>query len=140
MVFFDTSVLIAALLPEHPFHSQARQRLLNCGEREGAIGARSLAELYSVLTGLPRRPKISPRVALQLIQPILDRFEVVDLDQHDYVRVIQRAAAGGCAGGRLYDALLVECARKVDASQIFTLNMKDYSAVAPDLAGRILAP
>lgn len=140
MVFFDTSVLIAALLPEHPFHPQSRQRLLSCGEREGAIGARSLAELYSVLTGLPRRPRISPRVALQLIQPLLDRFEVVDLNQHDYVRVIQRAAAVGCAGGRLYDALLVECARKIDASQIFTLNRKDYSAVAPDLAGRILAP
>jgi len=43
-------------------------------------------------------------------------------------------------GGTISDALLLTCARKVDAERIYTWNVRHLKLVAPDLAGRILTP
>jgi predicted nucleic acid-binding protein len=74
-VLLDTSVLVSAMLPDHIHHSQARlwMERAKSGTFEFAVSGHSLAEMYSVLTRLPRRPRISPADALQLIQQIYCR-------------------------------------------------------------------
>ena len=54
-VFFDTSVLVAALFEGHAFHRQAFPWLKRAREREFSflVATHTLAELYSALTSLP---------------------------------------------------------------------------------------
>jgi predicted nucleic acid-binding protein len=44
------------------------------------------------------------------------------------------------SGGIIYDALLIACARKIDAERIYTWNVRHFQMVAPDLAERIVEP
>ena len=53
--------------------------------------------------------------------------------------------AGNCSeralgGGKVYDALLIECARHSQADRIYTFNLGDFRRLAPDLAERMVAP
>jgi predicted nucleic acid-binding protein len=68
-VFFDTSVLVAALFEGHAFHRQAFPWLKRAREREFSflVATHTLAELYSALTSLPVKPKITPGAAQELI-------------------------------------------------------------------------
>jgi predicted nucleic acid-binding protein len=61
-VFLDTSILVAAFVEGHPYHTQALPWVQRAKRREiqGVIAAHTLAELYAVLTALPVRPRISP--------------------------------------------------------------------------------
>lgn len=43
-------------------------------------------------------------------------------------------------GGGVYDALIVACARKVEATAIYTYDVSDFRHAAPDLAHIILTP
>ncbi len=40
----------------------------------------------------------------------------------------------------IYDALILACARKVNATRIYTLDIKHSRRIAPDLAARIVEP
>ncbi len=62
-----------------------------------------LAELYSVLMRLPRIPRISPTVALQLIQENLASYSVVTMAAGDYWKLIEDLAQAGVAGGPVYE-------------------------------------
>jgi predicted nucleic acid-binding protein len=65
---------------------------------------------------------------------------VVALDPEEYITAIRDAAKLRIAGGTIYDALLVKCARKVGAQRIYTWNVLHFKLVAPDLAERIFTP
>ena len=69
IVLFDTSVLVAAMLEEHPHHSKcfAWLQRVRSEEIEGFISTHSIAELYSVLTRFPRYPRINPELAQRLL-------------------------------------------------------------------------
>jgi predicted nucleic acid-binding protein len=56
------------------------------------------------------------------------------------MRALERAATDELQGGIVYDALLMACARKIEARWIFTNNYKHFRRVAPDLAARIVEP
>ena len=60
-VLLDTSVLISAMLPDHVHHALTRPWLERAkdGAFELVVAGHSLAEVYSVLTRLPRKPRIS---------------------------------------------------------------------------------
>ena len=51
-VFFDTSVLVASVVGEHPGHARAVgvARRAAAGQDQGYVAARGLAEAYAVLT------------------------------------------------------------------------------------------
>ncbi|GAC1639669.1 MAG: hypothetical protein NVS9B14_20930 [Candidatus Acidiferrum sp.] len=53
---------------------------------------------------------------------------------------MRAAAERGIAGGRVYDALLLQCARKSKAEIIYTWNLKHFQAIAPDLTKRMRTP
>jgi predicted nucleic acid-binding protein len=58
----DSSTLIAAMLPDHVHHGPAFAWLSQAKVRafEFVVSAHGLAEVYAVLTRLPRTPPIGP--------------------------------------------------------------------------------
>ncbi len=140
MIFSDTSVLVAGTTPSDPRHEACIRVLAVADRKGGACAAHSLAEVYSILSGRPRPLRMSPAIAMQIVRHTSERFKVVTLTPSEYLTTIESLTKLGQSGGITYDALLVACARKVDASQIYTLNTKHFRLVAPDLADRILEP
>lgn len=101
------------------------------GEIGFVISAHSLAELYSTLSGLPTKPKISPPQAWRLIQDNVGSAQVIELSASDYVSVIQQVAEIGLSGGVVYDALIARAAEKAGVDHLLTFNEKDYRRVWP---------
>jgi hypothetical protein len=62
------------------------------------------------------------------------------LTAKEVFRTIHRTAALKLPGGIIYGAWLPACARKVQAEQIYTWNVKHFQMAAPDLAVRIVTP
>ena len=142
-VFCDTSVLVAACLRHHPHYERARPLLeAVAGRKEaGLISAHSLAETFSALTAVPLVPGILPSQAREIIaKNFLPHFQLIAITPEMYGRAIETCAGVGVGGGKVYDALLMECARQSRADPIYTFNLKDFRKLAPDLAERIVAP
>lgn len=142
-VLFDTSSLVAAMIEGHPSHSFALPWLQRVKAKvdTGLVAAHTLAELYAILTRLPVEPRISPALALRLIESnVLDSCEVVPLSGADYLTLLNHVAGLGIAGGAVYDALLLHAAWKSDIDQVVTLNAYDFRRVYPALADRIVSP
>lgn len=142
-VFCDTSVLVAACLRSHPHYERARPVLEAVASRReaGVISAHSLAEAFSALTSVPLAPRILPSQARDIVSTnILPHFTAIAITSTMYERAIEVCAARGLGGGKVYDALLLECARQSQADRIYTFNLTDFRKLAPDLAARIAAP
>ncbi len=138
---FDTSVLVAALVTSHPVHLPAADALqeIKEGRDNGLVAMHSIAELYSILTRLPIRPRISAEAANKMIQrDVLAFFEIVSLTPEDYVTIIQQLANRRMTGGIIYDALIMHAAVKAGAEKILTLNKKDFSRIVPQWADRMI--
>jgi predicted nucleic acid-binding protein len=106
----------------------------------GACGIHSLAEVYAVMTALPVRPSLAAEQVYLFVEQIPERLTVVTLQQSDYLKAIRELAERRLANGRVYDALLLACARKSKAETIYTWNLKHFRQLAPDLADRIRTP
>jgi len=142
-LFFDTSLLVAALVDGHPAHERALPWLqrVRSGADVGIISAHTLAELYSILTRLPIRPRIAPAAARQLIaENLLGTFEIVTLTEADYVAVLDHLMTLGITGGAVYDALILHAASKASPDHILTLNESDFRRVYPSLGDKLFSP
>jgi len=142
-VLLDTSVLVAAMVEAHPRHVRAFPCLQQVKHKEvtGVVACHSLAELYSILTTLPVRPRISSAAAWRLIQEnILDTFTLVPLTGDDYRAVLEHLSMAGIIGGATYDALIIHAASKAKVDQLITLNARDFRRIYPDLSEQIVEP
>lgn len=142
-VFCDTSVLVAACIRQHPHYERARPLLETIAARRetGVISAHTLAEAFSALTSVPLVPRILPSQAREIISTnFLRHFQLIAITSKMYQRAIEVCAERGFGGGKVYDALLIECARQSQADRIYTFNLGDFRRLAPDLADRIAAP
>jgi predicted nucleic acid-binding protein len=140
VIFVDTSVLIAAAHASHERHRASREVWNHCTRKGGAVSVHALAELYSGLTAMPPSLRLRPRDAALAIKTFLERLTPIALTAHEYAGALTRAAGLGLAGGIIYDALHLECARKCAAERIYTWNLLPCRAAAPDLAERIVTP
>lgn len=138
--FFDTSVLIAASDAEQLHHERSRRLLAAAKPATSACGAHTLAEVYAVLSRLPGGRRQRPEFAGRLVEQIAGRMTVVPLTAKEYQDAIHKAALANVAGGTIFDALLLACARKIAAERIYTWNLRHFQLVAPDLAERIVTP
>ena len=139
--FFDSSVLVAAFYGAHVHHAASLAAIQSATKKTASCAAHTLAEVYSVMTRLPVRPRISPEQGLLFIESIRERFTVVTLSDKEYYEVIAAAAGRGIGGGKIYDALILRCAEKSKAEAIFTLNLTDFRQLAaPELSSRIRTP
>lgn len=105
---YDTSVLVAALLVEHPNHGSAfpQLELARRGEVQGYLSTHTLAELYAVITRLPQPLKVLPEEAQVLIADLLEYLIPVSLLPEEYQSAIARMAKFQLTGGGMFDAII----------------------------------
>ena len=112
-VFFDTSVLVVALVREHPRHEQAFDRLRRArssAERMLTSG-HNLVELFAVLTTLSVSPRIAPGTAARLTgESVEAHAEIVAITAADYRETVRRRGDLGLSGGVIHDALACRAA------------------------------
>ncbi len=142
-ILLDTSTLVAALVKTHPAHSRALpwlQRVIDNVDT-GVVAAHSLAELYTTLTTFPIQPRISAKIANELIQQnVCTVFEIISLSKQDYVTVIENLSKSGIVGGVTYDALILQAAIKAQVELVVTFNKKDFRRIYPEFADKIVSP
>jgi len=138
--FLDTSVLVATFYGGHEHHKPSLELFVNQEKGRGCAAAHSLAEVYSVLTGMPGKERASGDEALLFLGNVRDRLTIVSLDPEEYFRVAGAAAATGVTGGGIYDAILGHCALKANAESIYTWNVKHFTRLGGDIAGRAKTP
>lgn len=137
--FFDTSVLVAAFLGDHPHHVRSAE-VFSTADPESLVAVHSLAEVYSTLTSIPLRPMISPAQAMVFVDEIRRRLTAIALGESEYYEVIQQISNRSIGGGTVYDALILRCALKAKAEIIYTWNLKHFRHLAPELGARIKTP
>jgi predicted nucleic acid-binding protein len=142
-VMLDSSTLIAAMLPDHVHHQAAHVWLSRAkkGAFEFFVSAHSLAEVYSVLTRLPRTPPILPGDAWQLLhQNVCACATIVALDGKQYSELIDELSRQGIGGGPVYDAVIAKAAESAGVDQLVTVNEAHFTKVWPAGASRIVSP
>lgn len=142
--YFDSSVLVAAAVKGHGHHVRALAALdeMMVKKHQGYLSAHGLAEVYAVLTRTPFRPPIYPSEAWQILETsFLRNLRMVALSPKEHQQVVRDCAVAGWAGGRVYDALHLRSAQKAKCDRLYTFNVRDFVALAPeDWQERICAP
>lgn len=124
LIAFDTSVLVAGALEDHPFHARAWiwHQTIHRGEAQGMVCGHALAEMYSVLTKLPNG--LSPAEALVVVGTIGSQVSVVGPTTLTYVAAIERCSSRSLKSGAVYDALHLVEAERAGADLLLTFNPK----------------
>ena len=133
MTYFDTSVLVGALLEAHPQHETCLQAVEQ--SRDRVTCAHTLAETFSTLTAFYKVPN---DVAAELTLGLKARVAVTPLTLADYETALAEARQRGVMGGGIYDALHATYARRLGAKNVVTRNPGNFKHVAPELT--ILVP
>jgi len=134
-------VLVAASDGGHPHHGPCITLLGTLRRGIAYCALHTYAEVYSVLSGRPGKPRLRPTDVDAIIDRLDRVFTPIALTRREYREVIKASASAGVTGGRLYDALILACAVKCEAGAIYTLNEKDFTAVAhPEVLSRIRRP
>lgn len=138
--FFDTSVLIGAILVRHQHHGPSAAAYLKADKKNSCCAAHTLAEVYASLTRMPGGQRMAGDQALLFVDQIRERLTIITLDEEDYCSAITSAVAQGVMGGTIYDALLAKCALKADATNIYTWDLDHFRLLGPEVARRIRTP
>jgi predicted nucleic acid-binding protein len=138
--FFDTSVLVAVVREADLRHEASHKLLMQFVPHQASCAAHSLAELYASLTGMNPPNRLRPDQAALIVDQFRTRLDCITLTADEVTQAIHRTAALKLPGGIIYDALILACARKIQAERIYTWNVKHFQMVAPDMAERIMTP
>lgn len=142
-VLCDSSVLISAFVESHPSHKSSFALLEKAKENEFTliVSSHSILEVFSVLTGAPFRPKITPEIAVRIIENnVKNLAKIYYLTGKEYLRLINKMGEYNFSGGIVYDQLIVECAVKAKADEIITLNLQDFIKLTPGLNIEVSSP
>jgi predicted nucleic acid-binding protein len=141
-VAFDTSVLVAAVLSTHRDHARAVVWLnaVSAGTLEGVVSVHVLGELWSVLTKLPVSPPISPRMAREAVDDVLNRFEAAPLSVQVYRDALDRCTSKGLRSGAIFDALHLATAEAAGAAALLTFNERDFARLSVTGSPPIVVP
>jgi predicted nucleic acid-binding protein len=138
--FFDTSALVPVFYGDHVHHKASLDRFIQFDKSNGCCGAHSLAEVYSTLTRMPGKHRISAEQAMLFIGSLRERLAIIALTGEEYADALQASSARGIVGGGIYDAMLAHCAVKAQAETIYTWNARHYALCAPEVTKRLRAP
>lgn len=133
-------MFVATFLKDHQHHNASLALFVKAEKKSACCAAHTLAEVYSVLTRLPGKHRLSGEQALLFLDEIQKRCNVVALTSEDYFSAIERAAQAGITGGALYDALLAHCALKARTETIYTWNVEDFRRLGAEVARRTKTP
>ncbi|MDQ6626173.1 MAG: PIN domain-containing protein [Verrucomicrobiota bacterium] len=133
MTFFDTGILVGALLSKHPEHAPCLAAFE--AYEDAFTDAHALAETFATLTGFY---KVPTAIASELTLALREQLRVEAFGVADYVTAISEAQSRGVMGGGIYDSLHATFARRKRAKRIVTRNPSHFVHVAPDV--EILTP
>jgi predicted nucleic acid-binding protein len=125
----DSSCLIAAVCAWHEHHDAAVDAVESRRSAGGVLvlAGHALAESYAVLTRLPPPHRLAPADAGALIQESFVRStRLVALPGSAYATLVRRLAREGISGGRVYDAIIAESARRARATTLLTFNPRHF--------------
>ena len=140
-VYFDTSVLVTALVDQLPNHDAVLACLASaCRDHEVFTSTHALAETFATLTALPLPRRIQPGEARAMISEGLKKhLRILPLSARLYETAIDRVAARGLSSGSIYDALHLVCAENSACRRIFTYNLGHFHRLGPENLS-VLAP
>ena len=138
--FFDTSVLVPVFYGDHVHHQASLALFIQFDKSTGCCGAHSLAEVYSTLTRMPGKHRISGEQAMLFVGSIRERLSIIALDGNEYADALQASSALGIVGGGIYDAMLAHCALKAQAETIYSWNGRHYAQCGPEVTSRLRTP
>src|SRR5690242_19655185 len=75
--FLDTSVLVPVFYGSHIHHEASLNRFIQFDRSTGCCGAHSLAEVYSTLTGMPGKHRISGEQTMLFVGSIRERLSII---------------------------------------------------------------
>ncbi|MCX6630670.1 MAG: hypothetical protein NTW28_23890, partial [Candidatus Solibacter sp.] len=90
-LFFDSSVLVPIFYADHQHHEPSAKVFLEAG-KEDFCALRTLGEVYTTLTGLPVRPRITGPEGVAIVKQIRERLTVVSLSEQEYVSTLEAAS------------------------------------------------
>ena len=137
---FDTSVLVAALVEDHPDHSRAAAWLREPKSVARIASAHAFAETWAVLTAMPIEPRISGQVALTALQRLGKIVSFVPPEKTTHAAAAARCSNLGLRSGAIYDALHLVCAESEHATCLLTFNERDFTRLAEASSPRIVVP
>src|ERR1017187_2016055 len=108
--FLDTSVLVPVFYGDHLHHAASLDLFTKFPQKDVSCGAHSLLEVYSTLTRMPGKHRISSEQGMLFIADIRQRMTMVSLDANEYGDMLEKFSSIGVVGGTIYDALLATCA------------------------------
>ena len=90
-----------------------------------------MAKVFSALTGGRLGRRLTPAMAASLVtESLLPYVAVQSLSGKDLMAALQDCGKRGARGGAVYDWLHLAAARKAGAEVFFTLNLRDFQALA----------
>jgi predicted nucleic acid-binding protein len=138
--FFDTSVLVPVFYGDHIHHKASLDLFIKFDKATGYCGAHSLAEVYSTLTRMPGKHRVSAEQAMLFVGSIRERLTIIALDGDEYAEALQALSALGIVGGGIYDAMLAHCAIKAQAETIYSWNGRHYTQCGTEVTRRLRTP
>jgi len=127
--------MVALVCGWHPDHSRSSAefgRRLSRGE-ELVVAAPALVEAYSVLTRIPPPYRITPTNALLLLESnFIGERRLVSLPASAHAPLVRELAGLGIGGGKVYDAVILECAVEAGVDVLLTLNERHFQDLARD--------
>ena len=138
--FLDTSVLVPVFYGDHVHHAASLALFTSFGKKAAGCGAHSLVEVYSVMTRMPGKHRISGEQGMLFINDIRERLTIVGLTPDEHLAMLQTNASLGIVGGAIYDALLAACALKSGAEKLFTWNLRHYGLFGPTVTALLQTP
>lgn len=139
-VFLDSTVYVAAFYKQDIRHVHSAALISSFTRSKISTAAHSLAEVYSTLTCLPGKLRVSPEEAMLYIGDNRSSCHVIYLDDEEYWKTIRRVSEAGLASGLVYDALIAQCALKAAAKKIYTWNRRHFEMLGEDIAKRVRVP
>ena len=138
--FLDTSVLVPVFYGDHQHHEPSLELYSNLVKHDACCGAHSLAEVYSTLTGMPGKYRVTADQAMLFIGSIGEHLTVIALTSDEYAAALESWSKTPIVGGTIYDALLASCALKAGAETMYTWNHRHYRQLGPDVERRLQLP
>src|SRR5882724_4691386 len=138
--FFDSSVLVAVFYGDHVHHQASLELFIQFQKSTGCCAAHSLAEVYSTLTRMPGKHRISGEQAMLFVGGIRERLSIIALNGDEYADALQASSVLSIVGGGIYDAMLAHCAIKAHAETIYSWNGRHYAQCGLEVTRRLQTP
>jgi hypothetical protein len=96
--FFDTSVLVPVFYGDHERHPASLSLFLQFTKAEACCGAHTLAEIYSTLTRMPGKYRVTGDQAMLFVGSVLERLTIIALSAEEYATALHLWSQVGVTG------------------------------------------